>query len=104
MTSPVVAGEGILADVVGRRAFARCGAPRLAVCLALASAVAFGGGVLAGLDETWTAREVALAQSENRALRARRDLLREQLVAVVDRLAENVEPAGLGVIEDTAGR
>jgi 2-methylcitrate dehydratase PrpD len=104
LTSPVVAGEGIQADVAGRRAFARCGAPRLALTLALASAVAFGGGVLAGLDETRADRAVALAQSENCALRNRRDLLREQLVAVADRLAEKVEPAGRVAIENTAGR
>jgi cell division protein FtsB len=91
LTSAVVGGNCLLADVAGRRARARRGALRVLLALAIATGVAVGAGVLADLDLTRTRRAVELAQSENRALRVRQQILREQVAAFEARLVETVE-------------
>jgi cell division protein FtsB len=91
LISAVVVGERILAGAAGRLVRARRGALRLLLALAIVTGVAVGGGVLADLDVTRTRRAVELAQSENRALRARQQLLREQIAALEVRLVETVE-------------
>jgi hypothetical protein len=91
LTSAVVGSEHLQAGVAGRRARARRGALRLLLALAIATGVAVGGGVLADLEGTRTRRAVELAQSENRALRGRQQILREQVAALEARLVETVE-------------
>lgn len=103
MTSAVVGGERLQADVAGRRARLRRGALRLLLALAIATAVAVGGGVLADLG-TRTRRAVELAQSENRALRIRQQILRGQVVALEARLLETVERGFLPAAESPAAK
>jgi hypothetical protein len=104
LTSAVVTGEGHLADVAGRRVGARRGTSSLLLALAIALGLAVTGGVLAGLDENPTHPAVEMAQSENRALRARQEILREQIAALEGRLAESVERGRRLRVGDHAAR
>lgn len=104
MTSVVVAGEGLPAEVAGRSRRARSNALRpLRVAVLLLGAAA-GAAVLTGLEASRTQRDVVRALSENRALRSRHEALLEQVVDLEERLSASLEPAGLLPAEDLAAR
>jgi hypothetical protein len=92
LTSIVIAGEGLPAEVAGRSRRARSNALRPLWVGVLLLGAAGGAAVLAGAEASRTRRDVLVAQSENRALRSRQEALIERAVTVDEQLAASLEP------------
>jgi hypothetical protein len=104
LNNAIVTGESLPGAPGGRRARGPGSALRVWLTLAVASGLAFGGGMLAGGDEARIRQGIVLALEECQALSARGDTLRAQAAVLEERLAASLERERLRVLENHAAR